>query len=81
MTTTSFKEAYGVLLKHSEALRQQREPNIDELLTVVEESVAAFKTCKARIAAVESALERALGDVAAEAGGVPPGPHEEQRRT
>ena len=77
--TTSFKEAYGVLQKHSEALRQQREPNIDELLTVVEESVEAFKTCKARIAAVEAALEKALGDVGAEAGGQQ-GMQEDQRR-
>lgn len=67
--TKSFKEAYGVLQKHSEALRQAREPNIDELLKVVEESVEAYKTCKERIAAVEAALEKALGDVAGDAGG------------
>lgn len=63
MSETSFKEAYGVLQKHSEALRQQREPNIDELLTIVEESVAAYKTCKERIAAVDAALAKALGEV------------------
>ncbi len=77
--TTSFKEAYGVLQRHSEALRQQREPNIDELLTVVEESVEAYKVCKTRIAAVEAALEKALGDVAAEAGAQPGSSQDQQR--
>jgi exodeoxyribonuclease VII small subunit len=77
--TTSFKEAYGVLQRHSEALRQQREPNIDELLTVVEESVEAYKVCKTRIAAVEAALEKALGDVAAEAGAQPGASQDHQR--
>lgn len=65
--TTTFKEAYGVLQKHAETLRNQREPNIDDLLSIVTESVAAYKTCKERIDAVEMALEEALGD------GVPQG--------
>ena len=60
--TTTFKEAYGVLQKHAETLRNQREPNIDDLLSIVTESVAAYKTCRARIDAVEKALEVALGD-------------------
>lgn len=59
--TTTFKEAYGVLQKHAETLRNQREPNIDDLLSIVTESVAAYKTCKERIDAVEKALEEALG--------------------
>lgn len=79
MSEMTFKEAYGVLQKHSEALRQQREPNIDELLTIVEESVAAYKRCKDRIAAVDAALARALGDVAAEAGAQPGSSQDHQR--
>ena len=59
--TTTFKEAYGVLQKHAETLRNQREPNIDDLLSIVTESVAAYKTCKERIDAVEKALDAALG--------------------
>jgi len=43
MTETTFKQAYGTLLRHSEALRNQREPNIDDLLTVVTESVDAYR--------------------------------------
>lgn len=57
----SFKEAYGVLQKHAQTLRDQTEPNIDDLLTIVTESVAAYKICQTRIDAVEKALEKALG--------------------
>jgi exodeoxyribonuclease VII small subunit len=60
MTTTTFKEAYGTLQTHATTLRDQKEPNIDELLQVVTESVSAYKVCQARIDAVEKALEAAL---------------------
>ena len=60
MAETSFKEAYGVLQKHADTLRNQQEPNIDDLLNIVTESVAAYQVCKARIDAVEQALEKAL---------------------
>lgn len=58
--TTTFKEAYGVLQKHAETLRAQREPNIDDLLSIVTESVTAYKVCKERIDAVDAALKEAL---------------------
>ena len=64
MTETTFREAYGVLQQHAEALREQSEPNIDQLLTIVTESVTAYKTCKSRIDAVEKALEAALTNAA-----------------
>jgi exodeoxyribonuclease VII small subunit len=57
---TTFKEAYGTLQKHAATLRDQREPNIDDLLQVVTESVRAYKVCQERIDAVEKALEVAL---------------------
>ena len=60
MTEKTFKQAYGVLQQHAETLRNQQEPNIDDLLTIVTESVAAFNVCKERIDAVEKALEQAL---------------------
>lgn len=65
MATKTFKEAYGVLQQHAETLRDQDEPNIDDLLTIVTESVAAYKICQERIAAVEKALEKALSDTGA----------------
>lgn len=71
----SFKESYGVLQRHAQTLREQREPNIDDLLQIVEESVSAFKICQARIDAVEKALEKELGEPqreAAERSPVPP---------
>jgi exodeoxyribonuclease VII small subunit len=57
---TTFKEAYGVLQKHATTLREQKEPNIDDLLKVVTESVSAYRVCQERIDAVEKALEAAL---------------------
>jgi exodeoxyribonuclease VII small subunit len=63
MSGTTFKESYGVLQRHAEALRNQKEPNIDDLLRIVTESVAAYNVCKERIDAVDKALEQALGGV------------------
>ena len=65
MATQTFKEAFGVLQKHAQSLRNQQEPNIDDLLSIVTESVDAYKVCKDRIDAVEKALEKALGDTGA----------------
>lgn len=59
----SFREAYGVLQRHAQTLRNQDEPNIDDLLTIVTESVNAYKVCKQRIDAVEAALKTALDGV------------------
>ena len=67
MATKTFKEAYGVLQHHAETLREQQEPNIDDLLSIVTESVSAYKVCKERIDAVEKALEKALSDAGAPA--------------
>ena len=63
MNQGSFKDAYGVLQQHAETLREQAEPNIDDLLTIVTESVQAYKVCKERIDAVEAALKAALDGV------------------
>ena len=63
MNAGSFKDAYGVLQQHAETLREQAEPNIDDLLTIVAESVEAYKICRERIDAVEAALKAALDGV------------------
>jgi exodeoxyribonuclease VII small subunit len=55
------------LQHHAETLREQQEPNIDDLLSIVTESVSAYKVCKERIDAVEKALEKALSDAGAPA--------------
>lgn len=59
-TQTTFKAAYGVLQRHADLLRNQREPNIDDLLRIVTESVDAYNVCQARIAAVDKALDATL---------------------
>lgn len=56
----TFKEAYAVLQRHAQTLRAQQEPDIDNLTTIVSESLAAHKVCKERIDAVEKALEESL---------------------
>ena len=66
MTETTFKEAWGVLQKHAQTLRNQSEPNIDDLLGIVTESVQAYKVCQSRVEAVEKALEEALKGSGAE---------------
>jgi exodeoxyribonuclease VII small subunit len=65
MATKTFKQAYGVLQLHAQTLRDQQEPHIDDLLSIVTQSVDAYKVCKERIEAVEKALERALSDTTA----------------
>ena len=59
---TTFRQAYGVLQKHATTLRDQKDPNIDDLLSIVTESVVAYKVCQERIEAVEKALEKALSE-------------------
>lgn len=85
-TPHNFREAYGVLQRHAQTLREQSEPNIDDLLTIVTESVSAYQLCQQRIDAVEAALQAALQkvEVGADAGGSdlgvqPPAPAPQRR--
>jgi exodeoxyribonuclease VII small subunit len=64
----TFKQAYATLQRHAQTLRSQQEPDIDNLTTIVSESVEAYKVCKGRIDAVEKALEQALGNAQIESG-------------
>lgn len=64
MKAKTFRDAYGVLQRHAQTLREQDEPHIDDLLAIVTESVGAYKVCQERIDAVEKALEKALGGAA-----------------
>ena len=58
--TPDFKTAYDVLQKNAQTLQHAQEPNIDELMTIVEESINAYKVCQNRIEAVEQALNQAF---------------------
>ena len=52
----SFKQGYEILKKNAELLESQEEPDIDNLMTIVEETMTADKACKPRIDAVQQAL-------------------------
>lgn len=66
----TFNQAYRVLQEHARTLRDQTDPNIDNLFQIVTESAAAYKFCKDRCDAVESALEQVLGGDKAHQAGV-----------
>lgn len=53
----TFKEGYEVLKKNAELLESQEEPDIDNLMKIIEESMVAYKACKSRIDAVQQALD------------------------
>lgn len=52
----TFKEGYNILKKNAELLESQEEPDIDNLMKIVEESMSAYKACKSRVDAVQQAL-------------------------
>jgi exodeoxyribonuclease VII small subunit len=48
----SFKDSYELLNKNAAQLEAQEEPDIDNLMKIVEESMTAYKACKSRVDAV-----------------------------
>ncbi|OBY74837.1 exodeoxyribonuclease VII small subunit [Acinetobacter gyllenbergii] len=54
----SFKEGYELLKKNADLLETQEEPDIDNLMKIVEESMTAYKACKSRVDAVQQALNK-----------------------
>lgn len=52
----NYKKLNDIVLK----LRAQKEPDIDALLPMVEEATVAYKACKTRLDAVQSALREHL---------------------
>lgn len=52
----TFKEGYDVLKRNADLLESQEEPDIDNLMKIVEESMSAYKACKLRVDAVQQAL-------------------------
>ncbi len=57
LNTQSFNTNYQTLKSIAETLRDQKEPDIDALVPMVEEATAAYKVCSARLQAVEQALK------------------------
>jgi exodeoxyribonuclease VII small subunit len=58
----TFKEGYEVLKKNVDLLESQEEPDIDNLMKIVEESMSAYKACKSRVDAVQQALNETFKD-------------------
>ena len=58
----TFKEGYEILKKNAELLESQEEPDMDNLMKIVEESMSAYKTCKSRVDAVQQALNETFKD-------------------
>lgn len=58
----TFKDGYEILKKNSELLESQEEPDIDNLMKIVEESMNAYKACKSRVDAVQQALNETFKD-------------------
>lgn len=56
----NFIDAYTTLQKNAQILEENDMLDVDALLDVVNESVAAYKICQARITATEKALNEAL---------------------
>lgn len=58
----SFKEGFDILQKNAELLESQEQPDIDNLMQIVEESMKAYKACKSRVDAVQQALNETFKD-------------------
>lgn len=58
----TFKDGYEILKKNAELLETQEQPDIDNLMKIVEESMTAYKACKSRVDAVQQALNEAFKD-------------------
>lgn len=58
----SFKDGYEILKRNAEQLESQQEPDIDNLMKIIEESMTAYKACKARVEAVQQALNDTFKD-------------------
>lgn len=56
----TFAKGYEILKNNAELLASQDEPDIDNLMKVVEESMEAYKACKQRIDAVQQALSESF---------------------
>lgn len=58
----TFKDGYEILKKNAELLESQKEPDMDNLMKIVEESMTAYKACKSRVDAVQRALNETFNE-------------------
>lgn len=55
-----FTKNYEILKTIAETLRNQREPNVDQLIPMLEQATQAYKSCKNRLESVQQALQTYL---------------------
>ncbi len=60
--TESYAENYARIKEIAAQLRDQQEPDIDQLVPMVEQANAAYRVCKTRLDAVKKALAEMLGN-------------------
>jgi exodeoxyribonuclease VII small subunit len=53
----SYLKNYQKLKQIAEAMRESNEPDIDQLVAMINEANEAYKQCQARIEAVEKAIK------------------------
>lgn len=57
-----FRTAFLTLRDNAQTLQNSQEPDIDALMEVVTQSIAAYKVCQTRILAVQQALDEAFSE-------------------
>lgn len=58
--TESYKTHYAILKEVAETLRNQKEPDIDALIPMVDKALGSYKICKERLTAVKAAFGERL---------------------
>lgn len=56
----TYKAHYAILREVAETLRQQKEPDIDALIPMVDRALTSYRFCKARLEAVKAAFGERL---------------------
>jgi len=59
-SNAGYAENYNKLRRAAQALREQQEPDLDALIPLVDDALAAYKGCKARIDQVKALLGERL---------------------
>ncbi len=61
-TTDTFKTHYDNLRTIAEKMRSQQEPDIDQLIPLVDSALHSYKVCKDRLEAVKKLLDERFGN-------------------
>jgi exodeoxyribonuclease VII small subunit len=59
--TETFKQHYDNLRTIAEKMRSQQEPDIDQLIPMVDSALSSYKVCKERLDAVKTLLDERFG--------------------